>query len=163
MKLPFKELIAPRYIYINPKTNRVHLLMPIMSGTEIGLDNTCKAVYSLQEFFGLLGANKQSSAVGSLEAYQSALAFDLKYMSESEEKTAKAERLSQIETYLTILKQVQQDHRITEPLMKPFPLYPEPLVHLMQATSANLHSIILRPVMQDNQLRTTAILPTSGH
>lgn len=53
MKLPIREPTAPRYIYINPKTNTVHLLMPIMSGTEIGLDNTCKSVYSLQEFFGL--------------------------------------------------------------------------------------------------------------
>ncbi|MDR3491370.1 MAG: hypothetical protein P4M12_04905 [Gammaproteobacteria bacterium] len=160
MKLLFKEPTAPRHIYINKKTNRVHLFMPIMSGTEIGLDNTCKSVYSLQEFFGLLGANQQSTGVGSLEAYQSALAFDLKYMPDSEEKTAKAERLLQIKTYLGILKEVQQDRRITEPLMKVFPLYPESLVHLMQATSANLHSIILRPREQDNQLRTTAILPT---
>ncbi|WP_160264758.1 hypothetical protein, partial [Legionella norrlandica] len=25
---------------MNPKTNVIHLLMPIMSGTDIGLDNT---------------------------------------------------------------------------------------------------------------------------
>jgi len=132
----------------------------MMSGTEIGLDNTCKSVYSLQEFFGLLGANKQSAAVGVLTDYKAALEFDLKYMPASEEKVGKAHRLSQIDTYLEILRQVQQDTRITAPLKQAFPLYPEPLVHLMEASEANLHSIILRPREQDNYLRTTAIEPT---
>lgn len=160
MKLPIKEPTAPRYIYINSKTNTVHLLMPIMSGTEIGLDNTCKSVYSLQEFFGLAGADKQQSALGVLVDYKAVLEFDLKYMPASAEKTAKAQRLSQIDTYLDILKQVQQDSRITNPLMRNFPVYPEPLTLLMQSAEANLHSIILRPRVQDNYLRTTAIKPT---
>lgn len=134
--------------------------MPMMSGTEIGLDNTCKSVYSLQEFFGLLGANKQNTALGVLTDYKAALEFDLKFMPASEEKTRKAHRLSQIDTYLVILNQVQQDTRITTPLMQALPLYPEPLEMLMQANDANLHSIILRPSVQDNYLRTTAILPT---
>ena len=46
----FQEPIAPRHIYINPETNRVHLMMPVIGGTTIGLDNTCKSVYALQEF-----------------------------------------------------------------------------------------------------------------
>ena len=160
MKLPFQELTMSRYIYINPETNTVHLLMPIMSGSEIGRDNTCKSVYSLQEFFGLAGANKQSAAIGVLTDYKAALEFDLKYMPVSEEKTRKTHRLSQINTYLEILNQIQDDTRITQPLMQQFPLYPEPLEHLMQANESNLHSIILRPRNQDDYLRTTAILPT---
>lgn len=160
MKLPFKELAMSRYIYINPETNTVHLLMPIMSGSEIGRDNTCKSVYSLQEFFGLAGANKQSSAIGVLTDYKAALEFDLKNMPVSEEKTRKTHRLSQINTYLEILNQIQHDTCITQPLMQQFPLYPEPLEHLMQENESNLHSIILRPRNQDNYLRTTAILPT---
>lgn len=79
MKIPLREPISPRNVYFNPKTNKIHLLMPIMSGSEIGLDNTCKSAYSLQEFFGLLGANQQSTAVGTLEDYKAALEFDLKY------------------------------------------------------------------------------------
>ena len=160
MKLPIKEPIAPKYIYINPKTNTVHLLMPIMSGTEIGLDNTCKSVYSLQEFFDLAGANKQNSAFWVLTNYKSQLEFDLKYMPASLAKTAKAHRLSQINTYLDILNQVQLDTQITQPLMRNFPVYPEPLIHLMQSVDANLHSIILRPKVQDDYLRTTSIKPT---
>ena len=160
MKLPFKEPSAPRYIYINPVTNTVHLLMPIMSGTDIGLDNTCQSVSSLREFFGVLDANRHSAAVRVLMDYKDALVFDLNYMPVSEEKSGKAYRLSQIDIYLDILRQVRNDTQIRSPLLKPFPLYPEPLVTLMQADDANLHSIILRPKQQDNYLRMTAIEPT---
>ena len=160
MKLPFKEPTAPSGIYINPETNIVHLLMQIMSGAEIGLDNTCKSVYSLQEFFGLLGANKQNTALMALTDYKAALEFDLKYMPDSIEKTRKTQRLAQIEIYLDIVKQIQQDKRTTKSLKRSFPLYPEPLETLMRADDANLHSIILRPVKQDVYLRTTAIAPT---
>lgn len=159
MKLPLKEPAAPRYIYVNPKTNTVHLLMPIMSGSQIGLDNTCKSVYSLQEFFGLLGANQQSTAAGILEDYKTALEFDVKYMPASKEKEDKEQRLQQIITYLSILKPIQQNKLITKPLMQAYPLYPEPLEILMQAVDANLHSVILRPSVQDVMLRTTAIMP----
>jgi hypothetical protein len=52
MKIPYTEPTAPRYIYVNPTNNKVHLLMPVVSGSEIGLDNTCKSVFAVQEFFG---------------------------------------------------------------------------------------------------------------
>ncbi len=35
MIIPFTEPTAPRYIYINPETNRVHLLVPVVGGQEI--------------------------------------------------------------------------------------------------------------------------------
>ena len=159
MKLPLKEPTAPRYIYVNPKTNQVHLLMPIMSGGQIGLDNTCKSVYSLQEFFGLLGANQQCTAAGTLEDYKAALAFDIKYMAVSKEKEDKEQRLQQIVNYSSILKQIQHNQLITKPLMQAYPLYPNPLESLMQTVGANLHSVILRPRVQDVMLRTTAIRP----
>lgn len=159
MKLAFKEPVAPRYIYVNSKTNIVHLLMPIMSGTDIGLDNTCKSVYSLQEFFGFLGANKQSTASGILLEYKKALEFDLKYLSDSKEKVLKEGRLLQINTYLSLLADVQKEKQITAPLMQGFPTYPAPLESLMQAKEANLYSVILRPKTQDIYLRMTAIPP----
>lgn len=164
MKLPFKEPVAPRYIYINPQTNVVHLLMPVMSGTEIGLDNTCKSVYSLLEFFCLLGANQQSAASMILKNYQEGLAFDIKYHPNSEQKALKEQRLVQINMYLRLLQQVQQEEQITNPLKLIFPTYPAALESLMQASEANLHSVILRPEEQDVQLRTTAISPVfSAH
>ncbi|KGP63984.1 hypothetical protein EP47_08795, partial [Legionella norrlandica] len=164
MKLSLKEPLAPRYIYVNPKTNVIHLLMPIMSGTDIGLDNTCKSVYSLQEFFGLLDADKPHAASRILEDYKEALAFDIKYLPDSKEKALKERRLLQIDMYLSMLKHVQKEKLVTEPLKQVFPNYPAPLESLMQADDANLYSVILRPREQDVQLRTTAISPVfSAH
>lgn len=157
MKLPLKEPTISRYLYINPETNRVHLLMPIMSGSEIGLDNTCKSVYSLQEFFGLMGANVQSTGIGALQAYKEALAFDLKYLSDSKLKEQKKARLLQIEAWLKILNQIKDDKQITSPLILSNPMYPAPVESLMQAEASNLYSIILRPNEQDFYLRTMAI------
>ena len=51
MRLPLTEPIFPRYIYINPATNIVHLMVPIIGGQEISTDNTCKATAVLKEFF----------------------------------------------------------------------------------------------------------------
>jgi hypothetical protein len=135
-----------------------------MSGTEIGLDNTCKSVYALQEFFGLFGAEPKSTAAGVLKEYKEALTFDLKYLNASEEKISKQQRLLQINTYLDTLNQVQDDAQVTGPLKQAFPLYPEPLIHLMQRDTTNLHSIILRPIYKDNFLRLTVVTPTfSAH
>jgi hypothetical protein len=159
MKLPLKEPISPRYLYVNPKTNVVHLIMPIMSGTDIGLDNTCKSVYSLQEFFGFAGANRQSDAVGELIHYKEALEFDLKYLPESQDKALKLERLAQVNQYLAIVRPLQQDPLVLKPLTEVFPRYPKPLEYLMNDNRANVRSIILRPADQDIQLRTTAIQP----
>ena len=82
LQLTLKEPSYSPYLYINPETNVVHLLLPIMSSTqdadmEIGLDNTCKSVYSLQEFFGYAGSNQQREALGALCSYQEALEHDL--------------------------------------------------------------------------------------
>jgi len=160
MKLPFKERKTANYIYINPKTNQVHMLMPIMSGGEIGIDNTCKSALSLQEFFGLLGANRQSTGILTLEAYQSALMFDLKYMKESTVKDAKRARLLQIEMYQKALNQIKDKPEIKDRLRLDNPLYPAPVESLMQRKDANLHTIIIRPEAEDYHLRTTAIKPT---
>lgn len=157
MRLPLKEPRSPNYIYINPKTNVVHLLMPIMTGTDIGLDNTCKSVYALQEFFGLLGANKQRSAIGSLEAYRANLIFDLKYVSDVKIKEKKTARLTQIDNYIKLLKQIQSQSQITTPLMQGFPTYPKPLESLMQDRSSNLYSMVLCPAEKDSYLRMGAI------
>ena len=89
MRLPYKEPTAAKHIFINPNSNRLQILMPIMSGSEIGLDNTCKSVYSLQKFFSLLDSNHQGSAFSVLTDYKKALEFDLKYMQESREKQIK--------------------------------------------------------------------------
>lgn len=51
MYTPFIEPLSPRYIHINPETNQVHLLVPVVGGQEISTDNTCKATVALRDFF----------------------------------------------------------------------------------------------------------------
>lgn len=70
MQISLTEPTTPpgaRYVYINPKTNKVHILMPVVGGVGIGMDNTCASVRGLQEFFGM-----------SRDAYQIALLDNLK-------------------------------------------------------------------------------------
>ena len=58
--LKFKEPISSKKIYIDPITDDLQLLMPIVAGgaAGIGIDNTCKTVVELQKFFGFRQAEK---------------------------------------------------------------------------------------------------------
>nr|MBN5936004.1 hypothetical protein [Legionella anisa] len=44
MRIVLREPVSPRYIYINPETHQIHLMVPIVGGQEISTDNTCKAI-----------------------------------------------------------------------------------------------------------------------
>ena len=70
MLIPLTEPTSPRYIYVNPTNNLVHLMMPVVSGTDIGLDNTCKSVYALQEFFGKSERRQQVTVLNELTHYK---------------------------------------------------------------------------------------------
>ncbi len=154
MLIPLTEPTAPRYIYINPVTNRVHLLLPVVSGTGIGLDNTCKAVSSSQEFFGKSGSSKQVTALNALVHYKHALEFDLSVLTgDSALKQPKEERLEQINHYILAMEALQH-HPVLNTLNGEFPAYPEPLKTLMQEEDTNLYSMYLRPTVQDVNLRS---------
>jgi hypothetical protein len=66
----FKEPKAPRYIYVNPVNNKVHLLVPIVGGQEIATDNTCRSRDAAINFFGN-GASEE------LSRYRDALNQDI--------------------------------------------------------------------------------------
>ncbi|KTD60313.1 hypothetical protein Lsan_2091 [Legionella santicrucis] len=133
--------------------------MPVVSGTDIGLDNTCKAVSSLQEFFGK-GNDSKTTLKGALLAYQEALKQDLSLLgADSVLAQQKQERLTQIEAYLNVVKHLEH-HEELECLNKGFPSYPRPLEGMLQDKSgSNLHSIILRPTRQDAYIRSEASIP----
>lgn len=154
MKIPFTEPTAPRYIYINPETNKVHVLMPVVSGSEIGLDNTCKSVFAVQEFFGKSRDVRQRAALDELVAYQNALEFDISLIdADSELKAKKQERLAQIKNYRAALEAMQKSPVLAD-LGKALPTYPEPLQKMMGSKESNLHSMVLRPKEMDNFLRS---------
>ncbi|MDI1352069.1 MAG: hypothetical protein PSV35_04755 [bacterium] len=154
MQIPFTEPTSPRYIYHNPLTNKVHVLLPVVSGSQIGLDNTCKSVYGLQEFFGKSRDVHQRAVLEEVKAYQKALEFDLSLIpGESKLKTKKQARLEQIIRYSTAIETVLSAD-VLNSLDKVFPEYPAPLQELMKKDSSNLHSMVLRPKEKDNFLRS---------
>lgn len=135
--------------------------MSVVSGTVIGLDNTCKAVYSLQEFFGKgTNSNKKVTLKNELIAYKEALESDLKLLdTASRLAQEKKERLRQITTYLEVATYLEK-HPELDCLNQGFPSYPRPLEVLMQdRVSSNLYSMVLRPTVEDGYLRSEAANP----
>jgi len=131
MIIPFKEPLAPRYIYINPANNKVHLLVPVTGGQEISTDNTCKSTAALADFF------QQGAALRELNAYKSALEFDLQWLDNDHPLAAlKQERLTQINAYIAAIPAMQGQ-------------YKDAVISLLQSPS-NLYSIQLRPCDPDN-------------
>ena len=160
MKLPLKEPLSARYLYISPE-NIVHIFMPIVSGTTIGLDNTCKAVYALQEFFDKgSNSNKKASLKAELLTYKEALESDISLLgAKSPLLPQKQERLTQIDGYLKVLERVEH-HPELNCLNSGFPSYPRPLEGMMQdRATSNLYSMVLRPEVQDGYLRTEGVNP----
>lgn len=129
MILPLTESTSPRYLYINPANNLVHLLVPVVGGQEISTDNTCKSTASLKEFFN------DGAALRELTAYHSALEFDLQWLDKGTLRTEKKQRLNQIKEYIKAISAMQGG-------------YAEAIKTLMQVPS-NLYSIQLRPRVQD--------------
>jgi len=160
MKLPLKEPLSARYLYVSPE-NIVHVFMPIVSGTSIGLDNTCKAVFALQEFFNKgSNSNKKSSLKGELLAYKEALESDISLLeAHSELAQQKQERLNQIDAYIKVFTALEK-HQELACLDTSFPSYPRPLEGMMQdRNTSNLYSMVLRPSEQDGYLRSEGANP----
>ena len=68
MLIPLFEPSHFRYIHINPATNGVHLLVPLISGFDVSTDNTCKSDLELKAFF-------EGGVFNELESYKSTLEF----------------------------------------------------------------------------------------
>ncbi|MFI4962548.1 MAG: SidC [Legionellales bacterium] len=160
MKLPLKERPFVKYLYISPE-NTVHVFMPVVSGTDIGLDNTCKAVFSLQEFWNKGSNSTQKACVkGELLEYKEDLESDLSLLgADTPLAQQKQKRLTQINAYLEVVRHLEQ-HQELRCLNKGIPSYPRPLVELMQArATSNLYSMVLRPTDEDGYLRLEAANP----
>ncbi|WP_133128443.1 hypothetical protein [Legionella nagasakiensis] len=130
MRIPLTEPTSLKYLYINPETNQVHLLVPFIAGIDISTDNTCKASLELRTFFA------EGGAINELESYKSALEFDMSLLEKGNPlHQAKEERLAQINKYLEAVKVMRGSYRdsVTHFLSKP----------------SNLFSIQLRPRVQD--------------
>lgn len=133
--------------------------MPVNSGTEISLDNTCKSVYALQEFFGKSSKKNQISALKELTDYKAALEFDISLIHEdSVIKNQKIERLHQIKHHISMLDNLDKTN-ILKDLTAGFPKYPLALQNIMEHKNSNLYAMVLRPVKDpDNMLRAKNVV-----
>lgn len=113
--LIFLEPEQSEFLYIDAD-NKVHLLLPLVAGTEIGIDNTCKTTAELQTFFyGTWGP----SAEQTLTEYKTLLEKDIHaimMMSKTSNIAfkdileEKQQRLKQIEKYLEMVKAVTEQY-----------------------------------------------------
>jgi hypothetical protein len=109
----FKEPTSVDYLFID-SMNRVHLLVPLIGGETIALDNTCKTGFELERFLhGVVDGKKTSaSAVEILKEYNVALQHDidiLKTMNKPSILRKKLERQRQINCYINMLKQCRSN------------------------------------------------------
>ena len=133
MLIPLNEPSNFRYIYINPETNRVHLLLPFIAGLDVSTDNTCKSDVELRAFF-------EGGAFKELESYKSTLEFHLSLLKESDAHyRTKKERLTQINTYLEAVVSMRASYQA--------------IVEIFLRKTSNLYSIQLRPRVQDPMSR----------
>lgn len=155
VSLRMSEPANPRYVYINPTTNTVHLLVPITTGTNIALDNTCKTVLALQEFFGKRSDSdaSQNSAKYELVRFKEALEQDILALDDGALKQQKIVRLQQVNTYIDALSRMENDPSLNS-LRGGFPTYPEPVNAVLRKPESNLYAMHLRPTHQDGFLRT---------
>lgn len=150
MQFPFFEPTRTHHIFINPNTNCVHILMPVVNGKEIGVDNTCKATQVIEDFWGL-NEDSQTEVLHELREYESALLLDIRLLEmDSPIKSAKQERLAQITVYISAIEEAL-DTTVLD-ILDEEAEYPEALQDIMRNSNENVHSMVLRPPVLDEIL-----------
>ncbi len=151
MKVKLQEPEFAKFIYINPNNDHVHLMMPVVSGQNIGLDNTCKSTFELQNFFG---KNDGDGAIDELLKYKRALESDIEWIQNDPILIEqKQNRLDQINSYIDTINAMSSSSEISELDAGIMANYPKALVSLMEERS-NLYSMVLRPTKMDSQLKS---------
>ncbi len=153
----YKEPVIPSYLSVDPVTNDVRLLPPLGLGDRILLDNTCKAVKSMAEFFGYFSQDyndpnhKNRPALPELQKYKHALEEDIALDLIPFITEQKRQRLLQVNEYIKALETIRSD-RNNLVLEGNFPMYPF-WVHSLFAARTNLFAMLLKPRVQDNSTR----------
>lgn len=135
MRIPLREPLSPRYIYINKGI--IHLMVPVVGGQEISTDNTCRARLALKDFF-------EGGALQELNAYKDALIFDIALLEAGNPlRIEKEGRLTQIEAYISAASSMQSGSEHA-------PMSYNNAINAYLAKPSNLYSIQLRPRYQDS-------------
>ena len=164
--IKFKEPERCDYLYID-EHNKVHLLLPIVGGDEIGLDNTCQTAVELKTFFfgNTFHDEARHSAEQQLTDYKKQLEEDIQAIYSQKKISShaftevlrgKIERLKQIEQYIELIKIVKEqydpDNEIAILGRDPSPPLPSALTDLFK-TSQNALAVCLSPNLPDLMTR----------
>ena len=163
--IKLKEPERCEYIYIDER-NKVHLLLPIIGGSEIGLDNTCKTTMEIQNFF--LGDKKHGvSAVSRLTEYQRLLEEDMQALkdqqllfnfNDTDLIKEKEERLEQIKKYIELIDKLKREYDPDKEIEKlgrlNFPTLPTALQNLIR-DSENASAVRLSPKKLDTYIHSS--------
>lgn len=164
--IKFKEPERCDYLYID-ENNKVHILLPIVGGDEIGLDNTCQTAVELITFFygsAHSGVTKYS-AEHQLSEYKRQLEEDIKAIN-SQKKISphayddllkeKKERLQQIEKYIELIqvlkKQYDEQNDIRQLRTSGIPQLPSGVKEIIKS-SENAFAVRLSPYDNDKFTR----------
>ena len=161
-KITLKEPERCDYLYIDDN-NKVHLLLPIVGGEEVGLDNTCQTTVELRTFFfgNKYHSEARKSASDQLTEYKEQLEEDIKALTSQKGISRhaykdlireKKERVKQIGEYIELIKILKEEYDENKELdimqRNPMPPLPSGLTELIQS-STNAGAVRLSPVTPD--------------
>ncbi len=164
-EINFREPAHCDYLYIDD-ANRVHLLLPIIGGEEIGLDNTCQTTLELAAFF--YGKDVRLSAEQILNAYIKNIQTDIATINALKNATPtiayqsvlnqKTQRLQQIRYYLDLMALLKinfdRDGEIANLGLQQFPVLPRGILQVLKFAE-NGFAIQLSPHRPDSYMRFT--------
>ncbi|MCL9684892.1 protein SdcA [Legionella maioricensis] len=154
--IAFKEPARFDYLYID-KNNKIHLMLPIVGGEEIGLDNTCMASMELKIFFHGYQADK--SAEDQLLDYKKYLEDDIADIKKQKGISRyayhdlmkeKIQRLEQINKYIVLIGEVKNnyDRDISQLQDSGIPELPSS-IHKIIKSAKNAFAVRLAPLTPD--------------
>jgi len=164
ISVPLAEPKTVDYIFID-ENNRVHILLPVVGGDTIGLDNTCKTVIELQTFFygqkelkdkeGAITQHRRPSALEVFAEYIKKIEQDINLLSKlgiyEKLLEEKKQRLEQMKQYVSLLSKVQDLY--VNPTTE-YPISPDE-IHYLFKQQTNALTIHLSPETPDRFLNTS--------
>lgn len=164
--MPYQEREQVDHVFVDAE-NRVHVLLPVVRGERIALDNTCKTVKEMQQFFlgseaimsgngGRVLTEAKPSCLASLKQYEIDLTADIESLQDNPSlellKLLKEDRLVQIRAYIYVLEQMvipELLHQIGE---GQYPTFPDKVKTILNKKE-NALGMVLSPVVPDYALR----------
>lgn len=143
------SIIEIRYDYISIQPNGdIQLSVPCSMGFEVGTDNTCQSASEIRKFF------RRDGATASLLKLQHDIQHQLLlHQLSSDEARVLHKQLSQIDTYLALIRSLTRDVGSIQRLLQAYPHFPEGMTKAFGDDKQNIIAILLSPAYKDDFLR----------